>query len=709
MLKNLKLRTKILVILLFTSIVSAGIVGIVALSLSTKTLKEESFNKLTAIREMKANQIENYFQEIFDQLISLSESRTVIEAAIDFRKGFDKVQSELNYSGEDLKRIDTVLFNYYQTQFIEQLLNRDSSINYFSIPQSDLKNGQESWLEAAFPDSSINHSMPKFPRLSPADFDGKINISGSATVSSLANQIIEMFSNEGAQGEINYTITGTAEGLIKLMRDTVTDIVGTSHELQSEELDLFRSEGLHPLAFRIGTDAVIVVVSDKNDFVSNLSLDDLKKVFTTAIKWSDIHPEWPDQEIMRFIPGVGSGSYNRFSEIVFEGESKKLSSLPNTTIIKDGAVMKKAMSNDPYSIAFFSYNYFDKNARQRIVRLDDRELNNTNIRNNQYPLTRPLYLVTTEEKLQSSREIPLFINYFLNCIVSELGTNLEQNEYWPEHSNHRILQYQFITNNPFPKGEKDNYVVSEVASSYNTAHELYHPIFKNYMDRFGYYDIFLISADSGHIIYSVSKEVDFATDIMRGPFNHTGIADVFRKVMNCHERDCIYMEDFSPYLPSFNAPASFIASPIFNGDEKIGVLVFQLPIDRINHIMTDGYEWEKVGLGRTGETYLVGSDYLLRNQSRFLIEDFDSYIRALRSTNIPNDIISRIEALRSSIGLQPVLTEGTKSALGGATGTQIFKDYRGVEVLSSYKPLELDQVNWVIMSEIDTEEALSSR
>ncbi|RLE02695.1 MAG: hypothetical protein DRJ13_05295 [Bacteroidetes bacterium] len=227
------------------------------------------------------------------------------------------------------------------------------------------------------------------------------------------------------------------------------------------------------------------------------------------------------------------------------------------------------------------------------------------------------------------------------------------------------------------------------------------------MDRFGYYNIFLISADSGHIIYSVSKEVDFATDITHGPFKNTGIADVFRKVMNNGERDCIYLEDFSPYQPSYNAPASFIGSPIYDGDEKIGVLVFQLPIDRINHIMTDGYEWEKVGLGKTGETYLVGSDYLIRNQSRFLVEDFENYIKSLESTNMPNDIISRIESLKSAIGLQPVLTEGTRAALRGATGTQIFTDYRGEEVLSSYRPLELDQVNWVIMSEIDSEEAFS--
>jgi hypothetical protein len=203
------------------------------LTLSTKTLKEESFNKLTAIREMKANQIENYFQEIFDQLISLSESRTVIEATIDFRKGFDNLQSELNYSREDLKMIDTMLFSYYQTQFIEQLLNRDSSINYFSIPKSDFIKSQKRWLKVTFTDSSCNKSMPEFPRLSPADFNGKISISGSSTVSSLVNRIIEMYSNEGAQGEINYTVTGTSEVLVKLMEDPDMDIVGTSHELRS--------------------------------------------------------------------------------------------------------------------------------------------------------------------------------------------------------------------------------------------------------------------------------------------------------------------------------------------------------------------------------------------------------------------------------------------------------------------------------------------
>ena len=138
MLKNFKLRFKILVILLFISFITAGTVGLIAFSISTKTLKTESFNKLTAIREMKANQIEDYFQQIFDEVISLSESKTVIEATLEFKKGFDDLESELNYSTEDLNRIDTALFSYYQNQFIEELLNRDSGLNYFSIPKNEL-------------------------------------------------------------------------------------------------------------------------------------------------------------------------------------------------------------------------------------------------------------------------------------------------------------------------------------------------------------------------------------------------------------------------------------------------------------------------------------------------------------------------------------------------------------------------------------------
>src|SRR5210317_408669 len=118
MLKNLKLRAKVLIILIFISFLTAGVVGTIALTLGTSTLEEESYRNLTAIREMKANQIENYFNLIYDQVRSFSESRTIIESTHEFKKGFDNVIAETNYTTKQLREIDSALQCYYQLNFL---------------------------------------------------------------------------------------------------------------------------------------------------------------------------------------------------------------------------------------------------------------------------------------------------------------------------------------------------------------------------------------------------------------------------------------------------------------------------------------------------------------------------------------------------------------------------------------------------------------
>jgi len=708
MLKNIKLRGKILLMLLFISFVTAGVVGTIAFTLGTKTMKEESYRKLTAIREMKANQVENYFQQIFDQVASFSESRTVIEATLDLKQGFDNLKNDLSYSPEEVYSIDSVLKEYYQTQFLDQLFYRDSSINYFSIPKDELYAGQERWLKTTGFDSSSKNLGSSFPRSTPSDFSGTVDMSGSSTIAGLVNHIIKLFKEQGARGSFNYESTGTSKGIINLIHNSGTDIVGSSRRLNQDENKMFSEAGIKPVSFRVGTDALVVTVSDENDFLTNLSLNQIKQAFLTANKWSDINPEWPDELIRRFIPAEGSGSYNLFSDIVFDGDRKVLLGAANTNIIQDGKTMTEVMHDDPYTIAMFSYNYFDRSSQLRKLNIDNIVLDNGSIRNKTYPFTRPLYLITSKDNLAGNTNVSILINYFLNSVDEEVGTNLSEVDYWPQHINHRILQYQYIVDNPFPKGEKDKLVSSPEKSAYNSAHLLYHNLFKNYLDRFGYYDIFLIDADSGHIIYSVSKEVDFATDILHGPYQNTNIAEVFRNAAASDDPGTVCFEDFEPYPPSLNAPASFIASPIYNGDNKIGILVFQLPIDKINNIMTDGYEWAEVGLGETGETYLVGSDFLMRNQSRFLIEDPENFIATLENTTVSRETISKIKALNSTIGLQPINTEGVKRAINGESGVSIFPDYRGVDVLSAYKPLDIQGLNWAIMSEMDKSEAFAS-
>ncbi len=166
--------------------------------------------------------------------------------------------------------------------------------------------------------------------------------------------------------------------------------------------------------------------------------------------------------------------------------------------------------------------------------------------------------------------------------------------------------------------------------------------------------------------------------------------------------------DFEPYTPSYEGAASFIASPIYDGSEKVGVLLFQMPIDSINTVMTSGNDWKDVGLGDSGETYLIGSDLSMRSQSRFLIEDKEGYYALMKGLGIDQGVLDKINAKNSTILLQKVDTKGTRAAVAGSTNVEIFPDYRNVNVLSAYAPIEVEDVDWVIMSEIEESEAFMS-
>ena len=304
-------------------------------------------------------------------------------------------------------------------------------------------------------------------------------------------------------------------------------------------------------------------------------------------------------------------------------------------------------------------------------------------------------------------------DYYDREFLPRLGKNsltedLERSDtYIPRDATARVLQELFIARNPNPTGEKHLMEDAGDGSYYSEVHRRYHPIIRNFLERFGYYDIFLIDAETGRIVYSVFKEVDFGTSLLTGPYAETNFAEAFKAAREAPSANFILFRDFEPYAPSYNAPASFVASPISDGGKPTGVLIFQMPIDRINEIMTSRGAWKDVGLGESGETYVVAEDLLMRNQSRFLIEDREGYLEMIRGVGLGEHIVQRIETFNTSITLQPVDTNGTRAALAGEMNTEIFLDYRGVRVLSAYRLLELPDLKWAIMSEIDEAEALA--
>lgn len=271
-----------------------------------------------------------------------------------------------------------------------------------------------------------------------------------------------------------------------------------------------------------------------------------------------------------------------------------------------------------------------------------------------------------------------------------------------------LLQYQLIQKNTNPLGEKHLLAKIGDGSDYDKIHQLYHPSIRYFLEQFEYYDVFLVDAKTGNVVYSVFKELDYATSLKVGSFANTGIAEVYNSAITQASEDYTNLVDFSSYPPSYENPASFISSPIMDNGELLGVLIFQMPIGRINEIMTHNQGWSEAGLGASGETYLVGSDNTLRSQSRFLIEDKVNYIAAIEQAGVNSQAIKEINSKGTAISLQPVDSETANLALQGKSGIQLVDDYCNVSVLSAYSNINFGGLNWAVLAELDEEEAYAS-
>ncbi len=279
--------------------------------------------------------------------------------------------------------------------------------------------------------------------------------------------------------------------------------------------------------------------------------------------------------------------------------------------------------------------------------------------------------------------------------------------WFPKGKTSQILQSLYISENPQPIGEKHNLDFAPDGSQYSKHHKKYHPVIRNVLENFGYYDIFLVEPESGHVVYSVFKEVDYSTSLTTGPYANSGIGNSFKKALSLSEGQ-IYLEDYAAYEPSYNAAAAFISVPIYEASTLLGVLIFQAPIDQIDNLITSNKAWEKVGLGKSGEVYIVGKDSKMRNNSRFLIQDSDNYFKILQEQGVPEQVIKFSKALGSSISQNEIKSKGAQEAISGKQGFDIFHDYRNASVLGAFGPVNIKGFKWSIMAKIDRDEALQS-
>ncbi|MBF0444877.1 MAG: hypothetical protein HQL68_04760 [Magnetococcales bacterium] len=219
----------------------------------------------------------------------------------------------------------------------------------------------------------------------------------------------------------------------------------------------------------------------------------------------------------------------------------------------------------------------------------------------------------------------------------------------------------------------------DVAEAFSPVDKSGNEFFKKYQEMYGYYDVFLINPD-GFVFYTASKEADYQTNMVNGKYASSNLGKLVQQVIQTKRYG---IADFAPYAPSNGDPASFIAQPLVHQGEDVELVVaLQLSLESINSIMQ-----QRAGMGKSGESYLVGDDKLMRSDS--FLDPSNHSVKA---------------SLQGSIAKNGVDTEGVKDILFGKTDAKIITDYNGNQVLSAYSPVNISGLNWGLLVEIDLAE-----
>jgi hypothetical protein len=227
-------------------------------------------------------------------------------------------------------------------------------------------------------------------------------------------------------------------------------------------------------------------------------------------------------------------------------------------------------------------------------------------------------------------------------------------DYMPEGSGPYYVQRAYLIRNPYPRDKRYMVADAKDGSEYSHVHARYHNALLRIANKFGYRDFYLIDNETGRIVYSAFKKPDFGTSLVRGPYRDSALARAFQSCRETTDLEAVCIADFEAYEPSLGAPAAFMASPVDEGNTRVGVVAFELSINEVDRVISGNAAWEQDGLGKTGDSGIVGSDFLMRSNSRGFLENPERYLARRRGRGLSEEKINRIRAYKSTALQQEV-------------------------------------------------------
>jgi class 3 adenylate cyclase len=310
----------------------------------------------------------------------------------------------------------------------------------------------------------------------------------------------------------------------------------------------------------------------------------------------------------------------------------------------------------------------------------------------------------TIDPAQQQALVDYYTNRFARDEVAQTGMQVDIASVLPTSPAQRYLQAYYTA--PFDDWDKAiAFGDARDGSAWSAANARFNDFFRQIVERFKYEDALLLDT-RGNVVYSAYRGVDLGTNILNGPYRGSNLDEAYQKALDSNALGYVGVTDFSDYEPA-DEPTAWLVSPVGPDGRAEGVLALQFPVSKINDLMTANEQWEQAGMGRTGETFLVGPDNLMRSDSRLFLEDPEQYKRDVIDAGTPPEVAQDSIREGGTTLVQPVETDATRDAQRGQTGSLVARDYLGHETLQAYAPVNLPGLNWSIVASIDTKEAFA--
>jgi phosphate transport system substrate-binding protein len=270
----------------------------------------------------------------------------------------------------------------------------------------------------------------------PAAYSGDIYTAGSSTVGPVTEAIIEQFVADGFTGQIKNDIIGSGAGFERFCKTGETDVANASRPIKTSEIESCRalSPSREPVGLLVGLDAIAVVVNPENDWVTDVTMDQLNALMTTAVNWSDVDPSWPAEPILRYTPGTDSGTFDFFVEVAIQ-KPLKIEKLDDAKAValeasnlnqsEDDNVLVQGIEGNKYAIGYFGYAYYQEAGdKLKALSVNGVAPSAKTAEDGSYALARPLFIYSDAAIMQAKPQVADFIRYYIdnvNSVISQVG------------------------------------------------------------------------------------------------------------------------------------------------------------------------------------------------------------------------------------------------------------------------------------------------